>query len=71
MAETYLLFVGNNRYELDFLHAGRRAAQDSSRAHMGLRHAGAAAPVGLALSLGRLWGAAVLPWGCAAQTGRC
>ena len=31
----------------------------SSRAHMGSRHAGAAAPVGLALSLGRLWGAAV------------
>lgn len=28
-AETYLLFVGNNRYELDLLHAGRRAALDA------------------------------------------
>src|SRR5919202_2040554 len=30
MAETYLLFVGNNRYELDLLRAGRRAALDAS-----------------------------------------
>src|SRR5438046_379011 len=52
-------------------HLDGHAAQGSCRAHMGSRHAGAAAPVGLALSLGRLWGAAVLSWGCAAQTGRC
>jgi diacylglycerol kinase family enzyme len=29
MAETYLLFVGNNRYDLDLLRAGRRAALDA------------------------------------------
>jgi hypothetical protein len=34
MAETYLLFVGNNRYELDFLRAGRRAALDAGELSM-------------------------------------
>jgi diacylglycerol kinase family enzyme len=29
MAETYLLFVGHNRYDLDLLRAGRRAALDA------------------------------------------